>query len=129
MGVIGETGKHGPLHCTSQGKVLVAFSPPAVGDHLVETLRLDKCGPNSITDRARFRDEIAAVRACGYATADEEHEAGIRTVSVPIFWRHDTVAALATAAPAYRVDLEQLVEHVPMLTRTAEALAAVMPPA
>jgi len=127
VSVVGEPGRHGPLHCTSQGKVLVAFAPEDVRARLVETVALEPTGPNAITSRRAFREEVDAVRARGYAIADEEHEAGIRAIGVPVFGGRHAVAALATAAPAYRTGVDGLVQHLPTLREASEALAAVMP--
>lgn len=124
--VVGEPGKHGPLHCTSQGKVLIAFSPPDDRNHLVETIPLEKHAPNTITDRGRFRDEIDLVRSRGYAIADEENEVGIRAIGVPVFDGEYVAAALATAAPAYRMTVAQLVTHLPTLNEAAKNLSAVI---
>lgn len=124
--VVGEPGKHGPLHCTAQGKVLVAFAEPDVREYLVTNLALDHQGPQSITSRSRFREEIEAVRERGYAIADEEHEAGIRAVAVPVLVGEHVAAALATAAPAYRMTVEQLEAQVPRLTEASQALAVMM---
>src|SRR6185369_11253696 len=83
VSVIGEPGKHGPVHSTAMGKVLVAFAAPDVREHLLETVDLPATGPNTITDRDAWRAEIARVQRDGYAVADEEHEGGIRAVGVP----------------------------------------------
>jgi IclR family acetate operon transcriptional repressor len=123
---VGEPGKHGPLHCTALGKVLIAFSPAETRNHLVETIPLDRCSDNSITDRALFRAEIERVAAQGYAIADEEHELGIRAVSVPVFVGGYAAAAVATAAPAYRASIERLAECVPQLQEAARSLATFM---
>ncbi|HET8604766.1 MAG TPA: IclR family transcriptional regulator [Marmoricola sp.] len=125
--VVGEAGRHGPLHCTSQGKVLVAFADPAAREYLVENLPLDPAGPRAITTRSRFRQEIAEVRERGYAVVDEEHEAGIRAISVPVFGHDQTAAAaLATAAPAFRMSVDELIAHLPTLREAAQALSVMM---
>jgi DNA-binding IclR family transcriptional regulator len=125
--VVGEAGKHGPLHCTSQGKVLVAFAEPSVREYLVENLPLDPAGPKSITTRSRFRKEIEEVREHGWAVVDEEHEAGIRAISVPVVGHNGVaVAALATAAPAFRMSIDELVGHLPTLNEAAKALSVLM---
>jgi DNA-binding IclR family transcriptional regulator len=125
--VVGESGKHGPLHCTSQGKVLIAFAEPAAREYLVENVPLDPAGPKAITSRSRFRQEIEQVRQRGYAVVDEEHEAGIRAISVPVFG-HDNVAvaALATAAPAFRMEIHELETYLPTLREAAQALSVMM---
>lgn len=128
VSVIGRPGSHGPLHCTAQGKVLIAFAPDAVRDDLVAEVDLSPRGPNAITDRAAFADAIAQVREQGWALADEEHEAGIRAVAVPVLGHGGVArAAISTAAPAYRETAEQLVERVPLLTAAAEQIAVLLP--
>lgn len=128
VSVIGEPGKHGPVHSTAMGKVLVAFAPPAVREHLLETIDLPATGPNTITDRDALRAEIARVQRDGYAVADEEHEAGIRAVGVPVRDASGAaVAALSVAAPAFRASMEHLVGFVPQLTAAAHELALRLP--
>lgn len=128
VSVIGEPGRRGPLHCTSMGKVLIAFAPPGTRKDLVETLDLAPLGPHTITDRQGFRAEIEAVHDRGYAVADEEHEAGIRAIGVPILDRDGfALAAVSVAAPAYRATREQLLGYLPHLTSTAAELQVLLP--
>lgn len=128
VSVVGEPGKHGPLHCTSQGKVLLAFAPDDVREYLLGRLPLERLGPNAITDRNALRREIELVRTRGYAVADEEHEAGIRAIGVPVLdGGQRALAAIAIAAPAFRMSVDQLLEQLPVLAEAATALAAVMP--
>lgn len=126
--ITGEPGELGPLHCTSMGKVLIAFAAAADRERLVDTVSLERLGPNTITDRDRFREEIEKVHAQGWAVADEEHEAGIRAVGVPILGPDGVaIAALSTAAPAFRATMTQLEAHVPLLQKAAAELAAALP--
>ena len=85
------------------GKVLIAFAPPDVREHLLDTLELPATGPNTITDRDALRAEIAG-DAAGTG-----------------------VAALAVAAPAFRASMEHLVGFVPVLTAAAHELALRLP--
>lgn len=129
VSVSGEPGRRGPLHCTSMGKVLIAFAPEAERRKLLDTLDLPALGPHTITDRQQFRDEIRAVGDQGYAIADEEHEAGIRAIGVPV--RNPdglTIAAVSVAAPAYRVSREKLLDYLPDLHEAARDLAVLLPP-
>lgn len=128
VSVLGRPGTHGPLHCTAQGKVLVAMAPASAREDLVARLDLAPMGPNAITDRDRFRAEIQQVRAQGWAVSDEEHEAGIRAVAVPVPGEGGVAAAaISTAAPAYRATSEQLIDLVPLLADAAARIAVLMP--
>jgi DNA-binding IclR family transcriptional regulator len=123
VGVIGERGRHGPLHCTSMGKVLLAYAPREQSERLVETISLDRLGPNTITDRAEFRAEIAAVRSQGYAIANEEHETGILAIGMPIIDNGGRLrAAISVAAPAFRCDPDRLLSFLPAMRTAAETI-------
>ncbi|MDQ0379795.1 IclR family transcriptional regulator [Amycolatopsis thermophila] len=122
----GEPGRRGPLHCTSMGKCLVAFSPRR--EELVSELELAPLAPRTITARDEFAREVESVRARGYAVADEEHEPGIRAVGVPVLGPDGfAIAALSTAAPAYRMSMGELEAFVPALRAAARELGAVLP--
>jgi len=128
VGVIGERGRHGPLHCTSMGKVLLAFAPAEQSARLVDTVELTRLGPNTITDRDLFRAEISGVRTLGYATADEEHETGIRAIGMPILDIGGRLrAAISVAAPAFRCTAEQLTEFLPAMRSAADNIKILLP--
>ncbi|MFE2938068.1 IclR family transcriptional regulator [Streptomyces sp. NPDC059255] len=128
VGVRSEPGRHGPLHCTSMGKVLLAFAPAEVRADLLERIELTPYGPRSITDRAVLRAEVERAAERGYATADEEHHAGLRAVAVPVLRPDGSVfAALSTAAPAFRRTLDDLVAMVPVLQAAASELGVRLP--
>ncbi len=128
LNVIGEPGTRGPIHCTSMGKVLIAFAPAEVRERLVATLELTGLTPRTITDRDAFAAEIAHVRACGYALSDEEHEEGIRAVGVPVMASDGlAMAAISVAAPAFRRSRDDMVNMLPALLAAARELAVTLP--
>ncbi|MFI7062533.1 IclR family transcriptional regulator [Kribbella sp. NPDC050124] len=128
VGVRSEPGARGPLHATSMGKVLIAFSPDAERERLLAEVDLVRHGPNSVTDREVLRNQVETVRAQGYALVDEEHHAGLRAVAVPIMRPGGSVfAALSTAAPAFRRSLADLEAMVPTLRTAAAELAVRLP--
>jgi len=126
--ITGEPGSRGPLHCTSMGKCLIAFAADELRESLLAELELPAFGPKAITDRAQFRAEVERVRRDGYAVADEEHEAGILALGVPVLGPSGTaVAAVSIAAPAFRSSLEAMREHLEPLRRAARELAIALP--
>lgn len=129
VSVVGRPGTVGPLHCTAMGKILVAMAPEPVRIELTETVDLSHFGPNCITDRDAFRREIRKVRDQGWASADEEHEAGIRAVAVPVLDPDGRGARLAisVAGPSLRVEVTQMYEWLPQLRDAAREIALTMP--
>jgi IclR family acetate operon transcriptional repressor len=128
VNVIGEPGRLGPLHNTSMGKVLIAFAPRDIREELLTSLPLEATGPKTIVDREAFAHEIATVRELGYAVADQEHEAGIRAVGVPVLGPDGSaLAAISIASPSFRMSVEDCIDVVPRLTEAARQLALLLP--
>ena len=89
-------GRRVPLHCTSLGKVLLAFLPDAERDDLVHSLSFDSYTANTITDPDQLIEELKTTRQRGYALDIEEFHFGTACVGAPIR-RHggDVVAAIS----------------------------------
>ncbi len=103
---IGRVGRRMCAHCTAAGKVLLAQLPP---DKLERALpvHLERYAPRTITDRDELLQELEQVRRQGYATVEEELEAGLNALAAPI--RDHTgavIAAASIAGPAYRITPE-----------------------
>lgn len=111
-----EVGQRGPLHSSSMGKVLLAYLPEAECEKVLRSMRLVKRGPNTITDRAGLRRELALTRERGYGVNEEENEAGIRSVAGAVMGpRGRPICAICITAPVFRVSRESLNAYVPML--------------
>jgi DNA-binding IclR family transcriptional regulator len=72
-----------PCHSTGVGKATLAFQPPAVIERVM-ALGMQRFTRNTIVDPEALRQELAAIRARGYAIDDCEHEADLRCVAAPI---------------------------------------------
>jgi DNA-binding IclR family transcriptional regulator len=126
--VTSDPGHLGALHTTAVGKALVAFAEDSERERLLAELALEPLTGHSITDRAAFRSEIEQVRRQGYAVMDEENEAGMRAVAVPVLnSQGHAFASLATAVPVFRLSLEDLTAYVPLLQDAAAELSARLP--
>ena len=116
-------GARAPLHCTALGKALLAFQP---GPFIEETIAmgLPRRTANTITGPQAFRQELAAVRARGYAVEDEEIEAGLRSIATVV--RNDSgnvIAAIGVAGPAHRLTKKVLLSYARALMSATEAVS------
>ena len=101
-------GLRKPVHCTAEGKALIAFQPPMVIERIISA-GLERRTPRTMIDPAALQEELAKVRARGYATDDEEYELGVRGIASPI--RDDSgnsVAAVGVNGPAQRLTKNRL---------------------
>lgn len=116
-------GIRAPLHCTALGKALLAFQPEAF---IEETIGqgLPRSTPATITNPQAFRQELAAVRARGYAVEDEEIEAGLRSIATAV--RNDSgnvIASIGIAGPAHRLTKKVLLSYARDLMDAAGAVS------
>jgi DNA-binding IclR family transcriptional regulator len=115
-------GQRTPLHCTSNGKALLAYMREDEVARLVPA-RLPRLTQNTIVEGKQLRAQFREIRARGYAQTLEELEEGLNAVAAPIRGiGGDVVAALSVSGPAFRmrgVDLPRLGRA------TAEAAASI----
>lgn len=96
-------GQRTPLHCTSNGKVLLAFMGGAERDRLLSQ-PLERSTPHTIVDADELRAQLDAVRVRGYAQTLEELEAGLNAVAAPVRQADgEVVAAVSVSGPAFRM--------------------------
>jgi len=99
-----------PLHCTSTGKVLLAYSPTSVVEDVLggELTRLTR---SSTVAPGLLLEQLKKIRSNGYALEQEEVVQGYCSVAVPI---HSSggilLGALAITAPIFRADVPKLAE-------------------
>lgn len=102
--VFGRVGHRNHAHCTSSGKVLLAWLPDAERAALVGTQTLPAHTLHTITDPQRLEHELAAVRERGWSTNFEESEIGVNSVAAPIRDASGrVVAAVSCVAPTTRL--------------------------
>jgi IclR family pca regulon transcriptional regulator len=121
-----EIGTRFPAAQTSQGKVLLAG---LTRDQLLDVLsQPSRSGLPPYIGRTHHQllEELAQVRARGWALADEELAPGVRSVAVPVRDGHGVVqAAMNVTVHAAETTTERLLEeHLPRLLRTAGDISA-----
>jgi len=116
-------GKQNPVHCTSTGKVLLAYLPPAELRRLLSK-PLERLTPRTIVDRATLEKQLQRVREDGYAFTLEELEVGLNAVAAPVRdSRGEVIAALSMSGPSYRVSPQRLGELGEMTRQAADAIS------
>jgi DNA-binding IclR family transcriptional regulator len=115
-------GRRTPLHCTSNGKVLLAWADEQDRERLLAA-PLESYTKHTVTDPDTLRRELESIRRRGYAQAVEELEEGLNAVAAPVRQADGRViAALGVSGPAFRM---HAVDVPRMGLLTAEAAQAV----
>ncbi|WP_129113746.1 IclR family transcriptional regulator [Halegenticoccus tardaugens] len=98
-----HTGKRVPLHQTSAGKAILAFTPRERVEEIIDRHGLPGKTPNTISDGDRLFETLDEIRERGYAYDDEEWHRGLRCIAAPIRDMDDqAIGAVSVAAPLSR---------------------------
>jgi IclR family transcriptional regulator, acetate operon repressor len=123
--VVQEVGARRPLYCTAVGKVLAAWLPDHEADGIIARTVFEKKTARTITTAAAFRQELARIRATGFAFDNEEHVAGIRCIATPVRDHSGAVcASLCVVGPASRLPRPRLLDIRKLLAAVAADLSA-----
>jgi DNA-binding IclR family transcriptional regulator len=124
IGIMTYIGSLKPAFCTAEGRVLLAFGPPAaLGTVLREELQPRT--PKTLTDPAALAAALEEVRQQGYAVDDEESEVGVRGLAAPVRdISGKVIAAVGLAGPVQRLTKKDLRALAHDVVSTADAVSA-----
>jgi DNA-binding IclR family transcriptional regulator len=105
-----QVGRRAPLHCTSIGKVLLAYQDSAAIEAAILG-GLARFTRNTITDATRLRAELRKARAQCYAHDDMRFADDMRCVAVPAIEKDGRVSGgISLSGPASRYSRQKLHE-------------------
>ncbi len=107
--ILSHIGRRNPVHCTSSGKVMLAFQNKTVINQFIDR-GLEKYTASTITDPDEFRAVLTTIREQDFATSVGEIREGIASVAAPIRDYTGRVSyAVTVIGPAYRITSHNLV--------------------
>jgi len=120
-----DVGARRPLHCSGQGKAMLAALPPERRDALLRELHLEAYTPHTITDRRRLQAELRLIAQRGWSIDDEEILPGVRCCGAAIVdERGELRGGLSIAGPAFRLTMERLELLGPEVAEAARRVGA-----
>jgi len=100
---VGWVGREVPAYCTSSGRALLLDHTRNALHRLFRGTVFEPLGPNTVVGVDELFERIQAERVRGYATVDEEFEAGLVAVAVPVRGPQGRIiAAVNISAPKFR---------------------------
>lgn len=107
-----QVGARADAYCTGVGKVLLAYTDPAVWPEM----EMRRFTANTITSREEMLQVAKEIRQEGWGWDEREHEESIRCIAAPVFGPGGAVAAaVSISVPTSRLSADQLAQHVPLL--------------
>ncbi|ARP79961.1 hypothetical protein CAL12_03390 [Bordetella genomosp. 8] len=118
-----EQGNRGPLHCTSIGKLHLAHMPDDALSAWLRSSTRRKFTSKTLTGETRLRAHFNEIRAQGWASCNEEWNAGVVGCGVRIPLRGSAFIGLCVSAPTARMTYEEMIANVPILRKFAGDIA------
>lgn len=113
-----EIGRRVPVHSTGVGKALLAQIPDATVRRILAGTGTARMTEHTITGIGPLLVDLALIRARGYAVDDQEHEAGVFCVAVPVPGA-PSPTALSVSGPTTRFGRERAGDAAVLLQAAA----------
>lgn len=121
--LVSHPGLHYHTHCTSSGKLLLAFSEPFLVDSILRN-GLKKYTSNTITDPDAFRRELKQIYQKGYSVSNGELRNDISSLSAPVRdYTGKVIAAINLVGPSNRLSNRRVELMAPELIRSGELIS------
>ena len=83
--VVSRVGGRLPMHCTVQGKIMLAYMTKAEVKRILKEHGLEAYTPNTITSYDKLEADLEITRNRGYAIEDSEFHLGLHSVAAPVY--------------------------------------------
>lgn len=121
--LVSAVGQHMPLNTTALGKAILSAMSPEARESVLEKATLASRTEHSITDPAKFKEELELTARRGFAVDHGENEDNVICVGAPVTGPDDeVVAAVSVSGPFFRMK-DQIEEVGKECRRTAEAIS------
>lgn len=125
--ILPEIGVRLPLHCTSQGKLMLACMPQSKVQSLFRRQVMRQYTRHTIIETDQLLQQLNEIREKGYSVEDGEYKVGLRSVSAPVFDAAGEVRyALTTIGFFRRVSADDFVNAVKMTVNQAAMLSTAL---
>lgn len=117
-------GYSADLHCSSTGKIFLAFLQGRSPYALYSKVRLQRRTPHTLVELDSIERECAQIREQGYSVDDEEYHEGVRCVAAPVYGADGkVVAAIGITAATVRLPREQVAARAIAVVSAARELS------
>ncbi len=112
------------LHCSSTGKLFLAFLYASRTAELMEKNKPIRRTAHTLTTLAEIKREVELTRKRGFSLDNEEYHVGVRCLASPVFGSDGiVVAAIGITAATVRFPKERIPEFADVVTAAATKLS------
>lgn len=122
-----RVGNEQPLHCTAIGKCILTSLDDAALAEFADRAGLEARTEQTITTLEALSEEVAAIRARGYAVDEQENEANVRCLAAPVRTADGrAMGAVSISTVTFVVEREELLALRYEVMETARRLTKLL---
>ena len=119
-----EMGCRLPIHCTSQGKLFLAYMSDAERNYTLKRTELRSYTEHTITTERALMLELEKIRQQGYAVENSEYKTGLRSIAAPIVGDDGEVRfAIGVIGMFRQIESDQFRKVVQVVTDAAKKIS------
>lgn len=107
-----ERGRLLPAYCTAMGRAMLSLMPGDGATRLLGETQREPHTKHTLTEPEQILKQIELARTRGYAFVEEEHTAGIRTMSMAFHFPRGQLAAFSAPTPTAREPRKEYLARV-----------------
>lgn len=124
--IYSHVGLMNPIHCTSSGKILLAYEDEKIIDEILE-MDLVKYTTSTITNPKILKEELKKIKNDGYSFAQNEFIDGIISIAAPVRdYTNKVIAAISLVGPVQRINEEKVPRYINKVIEAARQISMQM---
>lgn len=124
--IFAHIGRVNPVHCTSSGKLLLAYQDFQTIENILSK-GLEKFSAYTITDENKLKKELLEIRDLGYCYIENEFIDGIVSIAAPIRdYNKNVIAAVSLVGPIQRINGAKVQKYINKVVETAKKISSSM---
>ena len=122
-----EMGCRLPIHCTSQGKLFLAYMSDEEREDILSRKEWKAYTPHTFMTRKALDQELCLIKQQGYATENGEYKIGLRSIAAPIFDADGKVRyAIGLISMDRQLETELFEKDIKIVLETAAKISEVI---
>lgn len=121
--IFAHIGRINPIHCTSSGKLLLAYQDIETIETILSN-DLKKYTSSTITDKLTLKKQLLEIRSLGYCYIENEFIDGIVSIAAPIYdYNNKVIAAVSLVGPIQRINSDKVKPYVNKVVQAAKQIS------
>ena len=121
--IFAHIGRINPIHCTSSGKLLLAYQKEEIIDKILK-INFHKYTSSTVTNPNILKEELREIKELGYCFIENQFVEGIASIAAPIKdHNNNVVATVSLVGPVQRINTDKIPRFINKVINTAKKIS------